>query len=94
MIAACYKDQSLNKSAIAFLERVLSDAGCAGPGVPYVKYDLAALYEEEGFADKAIRLYEDIPSIRDVEARLRRLQGSEEPMARPPAETKRPISYL
>lgn len=94
MIAACYKDQRLNKSAIAFLERVLSDAGCAGPGVPYAKYDLAVLYEEEGFADKAIRLYEDIPSIRDVEARLRRLQGSEEPMARPPAETKRPISYL
>lgn len=94
MIAACYKDQNLNKSAIAFLERVLSDAGCAGPGVPYVKYDLAVLYEEEGFADKAIRLYEDIPSIRDVEARLRRLQGNEEPTARPPAGTKRPISYL
>lgn len=94
MIAACYKDQSLNKSAIAFLERVLSDAGCAGPGVPYAKYDLAVLYEEEGFADKAIRVYEDIPSIRDVEARLRRLQGGEEPMACPPAETKRPISYL
>jgi tetratricopeptide (TPR) repeat protein len=94
MIAACYKDQSLNKSAIAFLERVLSDAGCAGPGVPYVKYDLAVLYEEEGFTDKAIRLYEDILSIRDVEARLRRLQGSEEPMAPLPAGTKRPISYL
>jgi tetratricopeptide (TPR) repeat protein len=94
MIAACYKDQSLNKPAIAFLERVLADAGCVGPSVPYVKYDLAVLYEEEGFADKAIRLYEDIPSIRDVEARLRRLQGSEEPTARPPAETKRPISYL
>jgi tetratricopeptide (TPR) repeat protein len=94
MLAACYKDQSLSAPAIAFLERVLADAGCVGPSVPYAKYDLAVLYEEEGFADKAIRLYEDIPSIRDVEARLRRLQGGEEPMARPPAETKRPISYL
>ncbi len=94
MLAGCYRDQRLNTSAITFLERVLSDAGCAGPGVPYVKYDLAVLYEEEGFADKAIRLYEDIPSIRDVETRLRRLQGSEEPTTRPPAETKRPISYL
>ena len=94
MIAACYKDQNLNESAITFLERVLADAHCAGPGVPYVKYDLAVLYEEEGFADKAVRLYEDIPSIRDVEARLRRLQGNEEPTARPPAGTKRPISYL
>ncbi|MEK6605197.1 MAG: tetratricopeptide repeat protein, partial [Nitrospirota bacterium] len=94
MIAACYKDQNLNTSAIAFLERVLADARCGGPGVPYVKYDLAVLYEDEGFADKAVRLYEDIPSIRDVEARLRRLQGNEEPTARPPAGTRRPVSYL
>ena len=94
MIAACHKDQKLNASAIAFLERALADAHCAGPGVPYVKYDLAVLYEEEGFADKAVRLYEEIPSIRDVEARLRRLQGSEGPAARPSAGTKPPISYL
>lgn len=94
MIAACYKDQNLNTSAIAFLERVLADARCGGPGVPYVKYDLAVLYEDEGFADKAVRLYEDIPSIRDVEARLRRVQGNEEPTARPPAGTRRPVSYL
>ncbi|MEK6549129.1 MAG: tetratricopeptide repeat protein [Nitrospirota bacterium] len=94
MIAACYKDQNLNTSAIAFLERVLADARCGGPGVPYVKYDLAVLYEDEGFVDKAVRLYEDIPSIRDVEARLRRLQGNEEATARPPAGTRRPVSYL
>ncbi|TAL09011.1 MAG: tetratricopeptide repeat protein [Nitrospirae bacterium] len=94
MIAACYRDQDLSKSAITFLERVLADARCAGPGVPYVQYDLAVLYEEEGFSDKAIRLYEKILPIRDVEARLRRLQGGEEPMVRPPAGAKRPISYL
>lgn len=94
MIAACYRDQNLGKSAITFLERVLADDRCAGPGVPYVKYDLAVLYEDEGFEDKAIRLYEDIPSVRDVEVRLRRLQGGEEPPLRPSAETKPPISYL
>ena len=94
MIAACYRDQNLSKSAITFLERVLTDARCAGPGVPYVKYDLAVLYEEEGFTDKAIRLYGDIPSIRDVDVRLRRVQGGEEPMTHPPAGTARPISYL
>jgi tetratricopeptide (TPR) repeat protein len=94
MIAACYKDQALNTSAIAFLERVLADARCGGPGVPYVKYDLAVLYEDEGFVDKAARLYEDIPSIRDVEAHLQRLQENEEPTARPPAGTRRPVSYL
>lgn len=94
MIAACYRDQNLGKSAITFLERVLADDRCAGPGVPYVKYDLAVLYEDEGFADKAIRLYEGIPSVRDVEARLRRLQGGEEPTIRPSAGTKPPISYL
>ena len=94
MIAACYRDQNLSKSAITFLERVLADARCAGPGVPYVKYDLAVLYEEEGFTDKAIRLYEGIPSIRDVDVRLQKVQGGEEPMTRPPAGTARPISYL
>lgn len=94
MIAACYRDQNLGKSAITFLERVLADDRCAGPGVPYVRYDLAVLYEEEGFEDKAIRLYEGIPSIRDVDARLRRLQGGEEPTMRPAAGTKPPISYL
>ena len=94
MIAACYRDQNRSKSAITFLERVLTDARCAGPGVPYVKYDLAVLYEEEGFTDNAIRLYGDIPSIRDVDVRLRRVQGGEEPMTHPPAGTARPISYL
>ena len=94
MIAACYRNQNLNTSAVAFLERVLADARCEGPGVPYVKYDLAALYEDEGFAEKAVRLYKEIPSTRDAEARLRRLQGSGEPTARPPAGTKRPVSYL
>jgi tetratricopeptide (TPR) repeat protein len=94
MLAACYKEQNQNESAIAFLEQVLADARCEGPGVPYVKYDLAVLYEDEGLADNAARLYEDIPSIRDAEARLRRLQGSGEPTARPPAGTRRPVSYL
>jgi len=94
MVAACYSDQNLSTSAIAFLERALADARCEGPGVPYVKYDLAVLYEDEGFVDKAVRLYEDIPSIRDVEARLRKLQGNEELTARPPAGTRRPVSYL
>jgi tetratricopeptide (TPR) repeat protein len=94
MIAACYKDQNRNKSAIAFLERVLADARCMGPGAPYVKYDLAVLYEDEGFADLAVRMYEDIPSIRDADSRLRRLRGGEDLQARTPPGTTRPISYL
>lgn len=94
MIAACYKDQRRNKAAITVLDRVLADARCAGPSVPYVKYELAVLYEEEGWADKAVRLYEDIPSICDAEDRLRRLQGGGEPTERPPVGTKRPIAYL
>jgi tetratricopeptide (TPR) repeat protein len=94
MIAACYKVQHRNQPAIALLDRVLADARCGGPGVPYVKYDLAVLYEDEGLVDKAVRLYKEIPSIRDAEARLRRLLGSDEPTAHPPAGTRRPVSYL
>ena len=94
MLAACYKDQNQNTPAIVFLERVLADARCEGAGAPYVKYDLAVLYEDEGFADKAVRLYEEIPSIRDAGDRLRRLQGSDEPATPPPSGTRRPVSYL
>ncbi|HZC67860.1 MAG TPA: hypothetical protein VE201_04500, partial [Nitrospirales bacterium] len=94
MIAACYKAQRLNKTAIALLERVMADPRCVGPGGPYVKYDLAVLYEEEGVTDKAARLFEDIPSIFDAQDRLVRLQGGHPPTGHSPAQTKRPVSYL
>lgn len=79
MVAACYADQQHAPSAIAFLEEALDDPRCTGPGVPYVKYNLAILYEEEGMAERAAQLYAEIPSIEDVEERLRRLQNGEEP---------------
>jgi len=79
MVAACYADQHHAPSAIAFLEEALVDSRCTGPGVPYVKYNLAVLYEEEGMAERAAQLYAEIPSIQDVEERLRRLQNGEEP---------------
>jgi tetratricopeptide (TPR) repeat protein len=79
MVAACYADQHHAPSAIAFLEEALVDPRCSGPGVPYVKYNLAVLYEEEGMAERAAQLYAEIPSIQDVEERLRRLQNGEEP---------------
>jgi len=79
MVAACYADQHHAPSAIAFLEEALVDPRCSGPGVPYVKYNLAVLYEEEGMAERAAQLYAEIPSIEDVEERLRRLQNGEEP---------------
>src|SRR2546428_6584195 len=63
MIAACYKAQRLNTTAVGLLERVLADPPCAGPGGPYGKYDLAALYEEGGLTDKAARLSAGIPSL-------------------------------
>jgi hypothetical protein len=37
------------------------------------------LYEEEGMAERAAQLYAEIPSIQDVEERLRRLQNGAEP---------------
>ena len=94
MIAACYKSQRRNKTAIALLERALADPRCVGPGGPYVKYDLAVLYEEEGLTDKAARLFTDIPSIGDAQDRLDRLRGGPPPAGQSPAQTKRPVSYL
>jgi tetratricopeptide (TPR) repeat protein len=74
MTAACYKERTLIKSAIACLERALDNPLCEGPGVPFLKYDLALLYMEEGLTDKAARLYSTIPSIRDAVERLSNLQ--------------------
>ncbi len=94
MIAACYKAQRFTKTAIALLERALADPWCVGRGGPYVKYDLAVLYEEEGFTDKAARLFAVIPSIFDAQDRLVRLLGGPLPAGQSPAQTKRPVSYL
>ena len=107
MIAACYKDQGANQSAITCLERALADFRCTGPTVPYLKYDLALLYEEEGITDKAVALYSSIPTIRDAAERLAKLQGANGSAAdesgREPtrhtesvqgAESRRHISYL
>ena len=94
MIAACYKAQRLNTTAVGLLERVLADPRCAGPGGPYVKYDLAVLYEEEGLTDKAARLFADIPSVFDAQDRLVRLQGGLPPAGYSPAQTTRLFSNL
>jgi tetratricopeptide (TPR) repeat protein len=94
MIAACYKEQGANQSAIACLEDALADSRCQGPTAPYLKYDLALLYEEEGHADKAMALYSGIPTIRDAAERLARLQGAAHPADSPQGTESRRISYL
>jgi tetratricopeptide (TPR) repeat protein len=94
MLAACYKAQRRTKTAIALLERALADPRCVGPGGPYVRYDLAVLYEEEGLADKAARLFGDIPSILDAQDRLARLLDGPSPAGPSPAQTTRPVSLV
>ena len=76
LIASCFKDQKRNKSAIACLEHALAYSRSEGDAAPYVKYDLAMLYEEEGFGEKAAQLYASIPTIRDAEERLMKLQDA------------------
>lgn len=93
MTAACYKERNLNKSAIACLEHALENPLCEGPGVPFLKYDLALLYMEEGLTDKAARLYSTIPSIRDAVERLSNLQQQAPPTRAPqPDEPPGPAS--
>lgn len=93
MTAACYKERKLNKSAIACLQHALENPLCEGPGVPFLKYDLALLYMEEGLTDKAARLYSTIPSIRDAVERLSNLQQQAPPTGpAQPAESPGPAS--
>jgi len=94
MIAACYKDQGLQQAAVACLENALADSRCKGPTAPFLKYDLALLYEEEGNTDKAVELYTSIPTIRDASARLAKLQGAESSDEEPGRKSSHRISYL
>lgn len=73
MTADCYRERRLNNSAISWLQRALTDARCKGPLAAYVKYRLALLYEEEGFAKKAAQLYASIPASQEAADRLAKI---------------------
>ena len=74
MLALCFKDQDQSDRAIQILEKLVSDSRCSGQSGQTVRYELALLYEKISARDRAISMYQSIPSFHDVPQRLHALR--------------------
>lgn len=78
MMALCCKEQNRSDHAIQLLEKLISDSRCRGGNAQLVRYELALLYEMTGARERALSMYQAIPSFHDVPRRVEalRLQSS------------------
>lgn len=74
MMALCCKEQSRPDQAIQLLEKLISDSRCRGGNAQLVRYELALLYEMTGARDRALTMYQSIPSFHDVPRRVEALR--------------------
>jgi tetratricopeptide (TPR) repeat protein len=74
MMALCFKEQDQSDRAIQILEKLVSDSRCSGQSGQTVRYELALLYEKISARDRAISMYQSIPSFHDVPQRLHALR--------------------
>jgi hypothetical protein len=74
MMALCCKEQSRADQAIQLLEKLISDSRCRGGNAQLVRYELALLYETTGARDRALSMYQSIPSFHDVPRRVEALR--------------------
>jgi lipopolysaccharide biosynthesis regulator YciM len=91
MMGLCLKEQSQSDQAIQLLERLITDSRCRGGNAQLVRYELGLLYEKAGSADRAIAMYQSIPSFHDVPRRLETLRANRpHPAAHPQSATLQP----
>ena len=74
MMGLCLKEQSQYDQAIQLLEKLITDSRCRGGNAQLVRYELGLLYEKIGSADRAMAMYQSIPSFHDVPRRLEALR--------------------
>jgi tetratricopeptide (TPR) repeat protein len=74
MMALCFKEQDKSDRAIQILEKLVSDSRCSGESALTVRYELGLLYEKVAARDRAIAMYQSIPSFQDVPQRLHALR--------------------
>ncbi|MCW5800500.1 MAG: tetratricopeptide repeat protein [Nitrospira sp.] len=74
MMALCCKEQGRPDQAIQLLEKLISDSRCRGGNAQLVRYELALLYETTGARDRALTMYQSIPSFHDVPRRVEALR--------------------
>lgn len=74
MMGLCLKEQNRSDQAIQLLEKLIADSRCRGGNAQLVRYELALLYEKTGARDRAITMYQSIPSFHDVPRRVEALR--------------------
>ncbi len=75
MLALCLKEQAQLKKAIAYLEQVLASPHCNGQKTSTIRYELGLLYEAAGEVERALHVFEPIPTFHDVRYRLESLRA-------------------
>jgi tetratricopeptide (TPR) repeat protein len=95
MMALCCKEQNRSDQAIQLLEKLIADSRCRGGNAQLVRYELALLYEKVGARDRALSMYQSIPSFHDVPRRVEalRLQRTNG-VAHPDVPSSSPTSSL
>lgn len=74
MMALCCKEQGHPEQAVQLLERLIADSRCRGGNAQLVHYELGLLYEKTGARDRALSLYQSIPTFHDVPRRVEALR--------------------
>ena len=74
MMGLCLKEQSRADQAIQLLEKLIADSRCRGGNAQLVRYELAVLYEQSGARERALAMYQSIPSFHDVSRRVEALR--------------------
>ena len=75
IMALCLKEQGESAQAIQLLEKLLADSRCRGGNAQLVRYELGLLYEKTECRERAIAMYQSIPSFHDVPRRLETLRN-------------------
>ena len=75
IMGLCLKEQGADDQAIQLLEKLIADSRCRGGNAQLVRYELGLLYEKIEMRDRAIAMYQSIPSFHDVPRRLETLRN-------------------
>ncbi len=75
MMGLCLKEQGQSDQSIQLLEKLSLDSRCRGGNAQLVRYELGLLYERTGSRERAIAMYQSIPSFHDVPRRLETLHN-------------------
>ncbi|MGZ8383365.1 MAG: tetratricopeptide repeat protein, partial [Nitrospira sp.] len=90
MMGLCVKEQGQSDHAVQLLEKLIADSRCRGGNAQLVRYELGLLYEKMGSRDRAIAMYQSIPSFHDVPRRLESLRNHSNGVAHPEFSASKP----